>query len=173
MIQNRRDESGAAMFVAVLMLVLMGAMGLAALEGSTWDRQIAGFQNRSHNAFYAAEAAVAQARQIVRDDPAPGAPGKLAAANLGDAAMYDREAVLPQYGPDPAMLAVNPTGIVALGKSGPAPGMDMRVGAAAITVDYWQINVQGRSPQAGLGINGRASTARIETIEAKVGSTGY
>ncbi len=173
MIQNRRDESGAAMFVAVLMLRLMGALGLAALEGATQDRQIAGFQNRSDNAFQAAEAAVAQARQIVRDDPTPGAVGKLAVTNLADAVLYDYETALPRYGPDPAMAGVNPTGILDLDKSGPAPGMNMSVGAAAITVSYWQINVEGRSPQAGIGLGARASTARIETIEAKVGSSGY
>lgn len=170
---NRRYQGGAAMFVAVLMLVLMGALGLAALEGAGQDRQIAGFQNRSNTAFYAAEAAVAQARQVVRDDSTPDGPGKLPVTNLGDAALYDREAVLPSYGPDPAMAVVNPTGILDLNKTGPVPGVDGRVGGAGLTVSYWQINVQGTSPQAGLGLDGRASTARIETIEAKVGSSGY
>ncbi len=161
------------MFVAVLMLVLMGALGLAALEGASQDRQIAGFQNRSDNAFYAAEAAVAQARQLVRDDSAPNAAGKLVAANLADVALYDREGALPRYGPDQAMLAVNPTGILDLNKTGPVPGVDGRVGGAGLTVRYFQINVQGTSPQAGFGLDGRASTARIETIEAKVGASGY
>lgn len=170
---TRRYENGAAMFVAVLMLVLMGALGLAALEGASQDRQIAGFQNRSDNAFYAAEAGVALARQVVRDDPSPGAAGKLPLTNLGDAALYNREAVLPRFGPDPALAGVNPTGILDLNKTGPVPGVDGRVGGSGLTVRYWQINVQGTSPQAGLGLDGRASTSRIETIEAKVGSSGY
>ena len=45
--QRTRREGGAAMFVAVLMLVMMGALALAAMDTATRDRQVAGFQNRS------------------------------------------------------------------------------------------------------------------------------
>ena len=50
-----------ALFVTVLMLVFMTAIAFAALDTVARDRQVAGLQNRSRNAFYAAEAAVAEA----------------------------------------------------------------------------------------------------------------
>ena len=172
MIKNRRRQAGAAMFVAVLMLVLMGALGIAALEGATQDRQIAGFQNRSNNAFYAAEAGVARAREVVRNATDRGDPVALPVTNLGDVALYDREIALPQFGPDPVFAATNPTGIRNLNKDGPAPGMEMGMGSVMIMNSLWQINVQGTSPHAAAGLNGRGSTARIETIEAKTMAGG-
>ena len=62
-----RRERGSALFVAVVMLVLMGFLGLAALDRVGSDEQIAGYQNRARTAFYAAHAGVAEARILVKD----------------------------------------------------------------------------------------------------------
>ena len=61
----RRSERGSALFVAVLMLVMMGFLGVAALDSVARDREVAGLQNRSRTAFYAAEAGLANARQLI------------------------------------------------------------------------------------------------------------
>ena len=65
-VRERRRQGGAAMFVAVLMLVLMGWLGLAAMDTASRDQQLAGFRNRSRSAFYAAEAGAAAGRALVR-----------------------------------------------------------------------------------------------------------
>jgi hypothetical protein len=56
-----RRRSGSALFVAVMMLVLMGFIGLASLDTVTADRQVAGFQTRARLALDAAEAGLATA----------------------------------------------------------------------------------------------------------------
>jgi len=48
-----------------MMLVLMGLIGIAALDTMTKDRQVAGFQNRARLAFYAADAGVATGLNLV------------------------------------------------------------------------------------------------------------
>ena len=64
---DRRREAGSALFIAVMMLVLMGALGIVALNEVTTDRQVAGVQNRAVSAFYSAEAGLAEARSLVKD----------------------------------------------------------------------------------------------------------
>ena len=63
---RNRNERGVVMFVTVLLLALMGALGLAALDAASRDRDSAGYYSRETAAFYAAEAGVAHARAIVR-----------------------------------------------------------------------------------------------------------
>ena len=93
---NRRRQEGMALFLSVMMLVFMTAIALAALQIVSTDGRVAGLQNRSRSAFYAAEAAASEARALVRNVSSrtivptfydPGTP-KL----LGDSTMYDREA---------------------------------------------------------------------------------
>jgi hypothetical protein len=67
----RRREQGSALFLAVMMLVLMGFLGLAALDRVTRDEQVAGFQNRARTAFYAAEAAFHKALAQMMVDGLP------------------------------------------------------------------------------------------------------
>ena len=59
-----RREQGSAMLIAVMMLVLMGLLGVAAMETAGEDQKIAGLTNRSRSAFYAAEAGAAHGRQL-------------------------------------------------------------------------------------------------------------
>ena len=165
----RRREAGSALFLAVMMLVLMGALGLAAMEAVTRDRQVAGFQNRTRSAFFAAEAGAAQGRNAVRTVGSRNDLPPLAAANLGDVALYDRERALPQYSPDADFP--NPIRYVQDGRV--AGGMNL--GSKTKFVDtHWQINVVGQSPNAAGVIGaGRASTARLEVVETKVLASGY
>jgi hypothetical protein len=159
--RNGSHQEGAALFVAVLILALMGAMGIMAFNTVLVDRQVAGFQNRANTAFYAAEAAAATGRSILRsvgdrtDLPA------LPPSTLGDMALYDREAALPSYSGDPA--EVDPIKWLRDGQR--AGGMGVDSGGQAFVYTLWQISVQGQSPDG--------STARIEVVESKVLDWGY
>ena len=61
-----RREAGSALIITVLLLLLLGVIGLSALDTVTRDQQVAGAQNRSTAALYAAEAGLAQAKDEVR-----------------------------------------------------------------------------------------------------------
>ncbi len=157
---DHRSERGAAMFVAVLLLILMGALGLVALDTASEDRRIAGFQNRSTSAFAAAEAGVAHAAELAKQNQTT-----VPLQNLSDATVYDREGALPSYRADPNPLPVgtNPTGITSAG-FGAAEGVAPEAGGGWKT-GKWRINVEGRSPNpAGGSMDGRMSTARIEMM---------
>ena len=148
------------MFLAVMILVLMGALGLVALDNATEDRRIAGFQNRSHTAFEAAEAGLAHARQLVLD-ASTGTPVPLPLTTLGDTALYDRETTRPTYQQDPRVVATNPTGILSVGSANVSGG----------ALGKWQsglfvLNVEGRSAQNGAGVETRASIVRLEAVQA-------
>jgi hypothetical protein len=155
------------MFVAVLMLVLMGALGLAAMETVNRDRQVAGFQNRNRAAFYAAEAGGAQGRALVRTVDSRTDTPVLAATFLGDAALYDRETQLPQFYGDPAFA---PNFVRYANDGGVAGGMNLGSKTKFVNT-LWQINVVGQSPNA-LGA-GQGSTARLEVVETKILASGY
>jgi hypothetical protein len=151
-------EAGSALFVAVLMLALMGFLGVAALDTVSRDRQVAGFQNRSRTAFYAAEAAVAEGRAVVHEnvtstDTNPAFPWTQAAPrNLGDFAAYDRETSLPVFYGDPAEAQP----IRWTGKTGEAcQGSGLGSG---LVKSFWQINVVGQSPDG--------SQVRLEVVES-------
>lgn len=169
----RRGEEGAAMFVAVLLLVLMGAMGLAAVDMAGRDRQAAGFQNRTRSAFYAAEAGAAHARSLIRTVGSRGETPPLPQTNLGDLGagnLYDRETQLPQYYGDPAFA--DPIRYARDGTV--AGGMNLQEGGTQFVNTLWQINVVGQSPSAiGGSFEQRASTARVEVVETKVLASGY
>ncbi len=159
--RNRSHQEGAALFVAVLILALMGAMGIMAFNTVLVDRQVAGFQNHSNTAFYAAEAGAARGRSLLRDVGSRSDLPSLPTSTLGDSGLYDREPALPSCSGDPSVA--NP--IRWIGEGGPAGGMGVDVGGQSFVYTLWQINVQGQSP------NG--STARIEVVETKVLDQGY
>ena len=154
--------------VAVLLLAIMGAIGIAALEATSRDRQAAGYQSRTTSAFYAAEAAIAHGRALIQgvtdrnDVPAfPDLAGGTA-QTLGDAALYDREPALPMYYGDPAF----PQAVRYAADSGlAAGGGNLQMKGQKFTNTLWQINAVGRSPDG--------TTARIEVMETKILSSGY
>jgi hypothetical protein len=159
------------MLVAVMVLVLMGLLGLAAMDTAGEDRQIAGLTNRSRSAFYAAEAGAAHARQLVASADGRGALPVLPNTPLGDAALYARYQGQPRYFPDP-----NPpsggNAIEWVEDGGPAEGMNMANPRYVNSI--WRINVVGQSPENAGGVwASRASTSRIEVMEEKILSSGY
>jgi hypothetical protein len=169
---NRRPrEAGSALFVAVMMLVLMGFLGLAALDRVMRDEQVAGFQNRARTAFYAAEGAIAEARSLIANsaivsDRSSNVPFHTSAApqDVGDVALYDREGgSLPRYHGDPAF----PQPIRYL-KDGPGlQGGNLQPGQGLVET-LWQINVVGMSPDG--------SRSRIEVVAVRPmasTATGY
>lgn len=156
--KSSRRERGSALFVAVMMLVLMGFLGLAALDRVGSDEQIAGFQNRARNAFYAAQAGMAEARTAVKDSATLTARTRpfhtqAVPETIGDAALYDREdGNLPRYyGDADATSLIDDSDVVGaiawLGRTtAPPPGWDLRVGGRAPTKAFWQMTVIGESP---------------------------
>ena len=158
---NRSHQEGAALFVAVLILALMGAMGIMAFNTVLVDRQVAGFQNRANTAFYAAEAAAATGRNLLRSVGSRSDTPAMGTTTLGDPGLYDRESTLPSFSGDPAVA--NPIRYIEDGA--PAGGMGVGVGGQKFVYTLWQINVQGQSPGG--------STARIEVMETKVLDQGY
>jgi hypothetical protein len=163
---HRSRQQGSALFVAVMMLVLMGALGIVALDKVTTDRQVAGYQNRAQNAFFAAEAGVAEARSIVAEigtrSQVPTFHAQAAPRLLGDTGLYDHEGGTPRYYGDPAFA---PDYIRYEGDGGVASGMNLQYGKQKLVTTLWQINVVGESPDG--------SRSRHEVMEVKVLSQGY
>ncbi len=156
---DKRNEQGAVLFVAVLMLALMGAIAMASLEATSRDREAAGYMNRSSSALYAAEAGVAQAREMVKavTDPTtvvafPGTGGATA-AYLGDTALYDKEGALPKYYGDPAFA--NP--IQYRDEVNVGGGFSVKAMGFTGTGTLWQLNVTGESADG--------SKVRLEVME--------
>jgi hypothetical protein len=164
-------NQGSALFVAVMMLVLMGFLGLAALDRVMRDEQVAGFQNRARTAFYAAEAAVAEARSLLANSAIVSDRSSTIAfhpdtapRNVGDTALYDREGgSLPRYHGDPSF---NPA--IRYLKDGPGlQGGNLQPGQGLVET-LWQINVVGASPDG--------SRSRIEVVAVRPmasTATGY
>jgi hypothetical protein len=158
---NGPRQEGAALFVAVMILALMGALGIMAFNTVLVDRQVAGFQNRAKTAFYAAEAAAAEGRSLVRGVGSRTETPNLNPRVLGGAALYDRDFALPSYSGDPAF----PNPIRYIGDGGLAGGANLQMKGQKFVNTLWQINVQGQSPDG--------STTRIEVVETKALTSGY
>jgi hypothetical protein len=158
---DQRHQQGAALFVSVMILALMGALGIMAFNTVLVDRQVAGFQNRARTAFYAAEAAAAEGRSLVRTVGSRTDTPYLNPRALGDAALYDREFALPSYSGDPAF----PNPIRYIGDGVMAGGANLQMKGQKFVNTLWQINVQGQSPDG--------STTRIEVVETKTLASGY
>ena len=92
---ERRHERGAALLLAVLMLAIMGVVGLASMDTTMRDRQIAGFQKRAQTAFYAAEAGVSLGLALLRADAQA-----LAEGGEGALVDYDPSGETPPRFPD-------------------------------------------------------------------------
>jgi Tfp pilus assembly protein PilX len=132
---GRRREAGSALFITMLLLVLMGLIGFAALETVSSDQQVAGFQNRKRAAFYAAEAGIAVALDNLQ---ATGTPS-LVTTVLGDTATYPHGQ--PSVGLDPNVAEpVKDLGI------GGADGYALGGTAPGVVVHFWRIRVEGQAP---------------------------
>ncbi len=166
--RRQRRERGSALFIAVGVLVLMGFMGIAAMDSVSKDGEVAGFQNQSRTALYAAQSGLNLGRSFVGDNnvvdertDTPPFPTQGAPTLLGDLALYNVEQAQPQFYGDPT--EANPVKYEKEGKI--APGTDMREGGQKLVETLWKINVTGQSP------NG--SQARLEVMEARILGKGY
>jgi hypothetical protein len=164
---ERRGERGMALFMTVLILVLMGSLAISALRTVARDREVAGHQNRSRSAFYAADAASSEARALVREVSSrtalPTFPDSANPQLLGDLALYDREARQPRFYGDPAVAdPIRYTGESAL-RDG--EGFNLSVAGQKLASTFWQINVTGESATG--------DQARLEVVEVKVLASGY
>lgn len=130
-----RREEGSALIITVMLLLLLGVIGLSALDTVTRDQQVAGFQNRSTAAFYAAEAGLAQAKDEVRRNYNYAVIGEEittfatygAPAEFGDTSLYPQGR--PKYYADPdvadPLKAMEPVSTPGGG------GSNMRMGGAS------------------------------------------
>ena len=151
MAKSLRRKRGMILFISVLLLALMGALAIAALDTSTRDRQAAGFYNRSNNALFAADAGVAAAVSMIKQVGAATCPGTVAFSTqaaptyLGDTATYAGFGARPRYYGDPS--APNGQPVVCAGTYSKGGSMT-RVGSQrpAVQVAAWWIYVVGESP---------------------------
>ena len=131
-----RREQGSALFVTMLLLVLMGLIGFAALETVTRDQQVAHFVGRKSSALYAAEAGIAQAIDTLQNDGTPSVP----TTSLADSSLYPYGQ--PSYKLDPDAA----TPVEDLGIAGVA-GMNLAIGAGGPTfiMKYFRVRVEGEA----------------------------
>ena len=134
--RERRSERGSALFVTMLMLVLMGLIGFAALDTVTRDQQVAHFIGRKSAALYAAEAGVAQALDTLQNAGVPNVP----LTPLGDSSLYPHGQPSYQLDPDAA------TPVEDLGVGG-VSGMNLAIGSGGPTfiVKFYRVRVEGQA----------------------------
>lgn len=144
-----RGQEGSALLVAVLMLVLMGAIGLAALDAVTLDRQTAGFESRKRVAFWAAEAGLAEARDTMRNGGTP----TVSNTPVGQASDFPHG--LPSYQPEQ---------IEDLGTTG-VPGFNITQNGNGPTyqLHFYRVRVLGQGPGG--------TNARLEMVANTIDSS--
>ena len=143
-----KRQGGSALLVTVMLLLMIGLVGLAALNTTTRDQQVAGFQNRKRIALYAAEAGISEAMErLVTTAVATVSP-----TTIGDSGIFPHGQ--PSYLPDPSVA--NP--VEDLGDA-PFPGMGLNLGQGglpAYQLNYWRVRVEGRASGG--------SQARLEAV---------
>lgn len=171
---DRRAERGIAMLIAILILILFGAMAVASMDTVTRDRQLAGIHSQANLAFQAAEAGIAAGMAALRNPaiPWPSSAAALATFNpplpnipLGDAGDYPEGQ--PSYVQDPDA----PQAIQYLGVGGECPGWEVslntqNIGGSGLTVleTVFEIRVQGQT-QTGARSRIEAAAARCHVFE--------
>ena len=166
---NSKRESGVALMMAVLLLITVSGLALSTMQTAASDGSVAGFQNQDQMAFYAAEAAVANARDVVRDMSArgevptypadyPNQGNPIALATPGDYETGQQ----PTYFADPAQAA--PIGYVGEGAMC-TEGCNMTLGGLKYNHTKWKINVIGQSPSG--------DQKRLEVVATRLLSVGY
>ena len=146
--RTQAGEGGSALLITVMLLLMIGLVGLAALNTTTRDQQVAGFQNRKRIALYAAEAGISEALETLTTSAAP----SVSTQALGDSSIFPHGQ--PSYRPDPAVA--DP--IDDLGTA-PFPGMSLNIGQGGLPtyqMNYWRFHVEGQAPGG--------SQARLEAV---------
>ncbi len=140
---RHRREGGVALLVAVLMLVLMGLLGMSAMDSVMRDRQIAGYTSRARAALYAADAGVAAALDLIQSTTVPTAlaPGDCLSATLANGSLLNGTT----YSSD----STAPNQLCVIASSEPCSELDasIEVGAGSVYLyTLWDIRVQGQTP---------------------------
>lgn len=158
-----------ALMLSILLLITVSALALSTMQTAASDGTVAGFQNQEAMAFYAAEAAVAEARNLVRqmgersqvpDYPAD-FPDEDNPVELSTASDFPTGAQPVYYvDPDPT----TPIGWVGDGKAC-TEGCNMTIGGAKYNHTKWQINVIGESPSG--------DQKRLEVVATRLLAVGY
>jgi hypothetical protein len=171
---DRRRESGIALLIAMLMLIIFGAMAVASMDTVTRDRQIAGIHSQTILAFQAAEAGVSAGLAALRN-PAGGWPSSIAGLasfspalpniELGETGDYPYGQ--PSYVQDPDA----PNAIEYMGVGGDCPGWEIsidvsNIGGSGLKVaeTVFDIRVQGQT-QTGARTRIEAAAARCHVFE--------
>ena len=157
-----RRETGSALIITMLILVLLGLIGLAALDTVTRDQQVAGFQNRESLAFYTAEAAVADAKERLRTGVfATNAqitfPTQATAVKLGDTTIFPNGQ--PAYFGDPAAVGGQAVLYQNAGARDTSSGNSLNEGQQQWFNTLWRIQVEGQTPDL--------ATSRLDVMATK------
>jgi len=134
-LDRRRHEGGSATLLAVLLMLLMGLIGFAALDTVTRDLQVEGSLFRKKLAFFAAEAGVAQALGGIR----VGGDPNIDPTDLGDDTTYPYGK--PSFRLDPSVA--DPVESLGLGAY---PGMNLQLGqngTPTYQLEMYRVRVQG------------------------------
>ena len=158
-----------ALMLSILLLITVSALALSTMQTAASDGTVAGSQNQEVMAFYAAEAAIADARRIVRDmgerSQVPTYPADFPdEANpvlLSDSSEFVT-GEQPVYYADPN--PPTPIGYVGEGKQC-TEGCNMTLGGAKYNHTKWQINVVGESPSG--------DQKRLEVVATRLLAVGY
>jgi len=141
--QPRKREEGAALLIAMLLLVLMGMIGLASMDTVMRDRQVAGFQNLAQTALYAADAGVSESLDILRNEVVGNAltPGDCLASTLPSTNLKGQVS----YEPDPEAATDQ---ICMLASADPCAALDssIEMGQPIYLNTLWNVRVQGNAP---------------------------
>lgn len=170
---NGRDRrrAGMALMLSILLLITVSALALSTMQTAASDGSVAGFQNQEAMAFYAAEAAIAEARSVVREmgerSQVPqypdDFPNEANPVELADASDYP-SGKQPVYYADPDPDLTAPIGYVGEGKQC-TEGCNMTLGGAKYNHTKWKINVVGESPSG--------DQKRLEVVATRLLAVGY
>lgn len=168
-IRHSKRESGVALMLAVLLLITVSGLALSTMQTVASDGTVAGFQNQEQMAFYAAEAGIALARDVVRNmggrDEVPNYPADY--PNEANPIMLSDPSEFAT-GQQPAFF-VDPNVAIPIGwiEDG-APcteGCNMTLGGQKYNHTKWVINVIGESPSG--------DQKRIEVVATRLLAQGF
>ncbi|MBK7950148.1 MAG: hypothetical protein IPK00_15665 [Deltaproteobacteria bacterium] len=167
----RPRQAGMALMLTILLLITVSALALSTMQTAASDGVVAGFQNQEAMAFYAAEAAIAEARNVVRQmgerSQVPSYPADFPNQANPQAISDNAEFVTgtqPRFYADPNPPAPAPIAYVGEGKQC-TEGCNMTLGGAKYNHTKWQINVVGESPSG--------DQKRLEVVATRLLAVGY
>lgn len=157
---RRRREGGTALLIAVMLLTLLGAIGLASLDTVSVDRQATGYRVRATLALEAADAGVATALGTLRADL-----GEIRDSGLAGVAAYDPDFPTVLLGDATSFphgrpfFQADPSVADAISYMGRAEMCDWTLSLDEDTVwqkTLWDLRVQGQTADG--------TTARVQSV---------